>query len=84
MEEVDLWIAVIQQAIEDALYDGNSHGRNCNPSHADVARAKAFLRNEDGAFGDICRALGVDRFEIQEKISTVSRKCMAKNPHIGL
>lgn len=83
-DEVDLWIAVIAKAIEDANYRGDNHGRNCYPTRKQVAEAKAFLRNEDGYLSEICRWLRLDIHDVWKKNQLFSEKCMAGNQHIGL
>lgn len=63
-EESELWRQVIVQAFKDALYTGDKHSRNGNPSHKDVAEAKAFLKGGDG-FKEVCIAAKLDPDQVK-------------------
>lgn len=92
-EEVDLWIAVIRQALWDATLGACEEGRGRRKEYIDpissngfakrdIRSAREFIRGDDGALKDICLTIGLDYPEVRDMLITKHNDCQKKIPEM--
>lgn len=90
MEEADLWVKVIEQALWDATLGASQFGRKrlyiepkgtSNGFHvSDITEAREFISGKTGALKDICQTLGLEYLEVKEMLNKKYEECMKKLP----